>query len=151
ESLELKAHGLENLRKELLQTAVEFYQEFVKQHGDDETLQAERGLAYHRLAFLTARIAPPAEALAHYPQAIAIFEELMRAPPSEPDSSYALANACIDLALLYIDMGRFDVAEANLCKGRDIQAELVQANPSVAKLRRDLAASHNNLGLLYLE
>jgi serine/threonine protein kinase len=49
---DLKKADFNKLRKKLLETAVPFYETFVRQHADDRALEAERGSAYQRLATL---------------------------------------------------------------------------------------------------
>src|SRR5262249_10841421 len=50
ENPKLKTRDLEDLRRELLKTAQEFYEKFVAERGADPNLQAELGRAYSRLA-----------------------------------------------------------------------------------------------------
>ena len=53
EDPQLKAHGLEPLRKRLLETARQFYDEFVQVRTDDASLQLERAKAYRQLASIS--------------------------------------------------------------------------------------------------
>src|SRR5262249_1963176 len=64
----LRAHDLQDLRKQLLQSAVTFYRRLAEQRGDDPKLQAERGRAFARLGLLTQQLGAPLEALSHFQQ-----------------------------------------------------------------------------------
>jgi serine/threonine protein kinase/Flp pilus assembly protein TadD len=49
----LDAPGLEPLRKQLLETALHYYQQFIEQHADDPQLQADVAAAHLRVAQIT--------------------------------------------------------------------------------------------------
>jgi serine/threonine-protein kinase len=90
----LKEKDLEELRKELLQSATEFHQKFVQQHRDDPTLEADLGRAYLDLANLVANNAY-AQGIALCGQAAAIYEKLITAHPEEGSYPLQLAEAHI--------------------------------------------------------
>ena len=50
EAPRLKEADFQELRRDLLASAVPFYEEFVRRRSDDPKLEAMRGLAYYRLA-----------------------------------------------------------------------------------------------------
>jgi tetratricopeptide (TPR) repeat protein len=145
----LKEKDLEPLRKELLQTAVLFYQEFVREHAADPAVRAELGSAYTRLASLTADIGEPAKAIGFYQQALAVWEELAGANPAEPSYQDRQASCHYCLALLYRDTRRPQDAEKSHLRALDIQETLVAHNPTVADYQSARARSHDSLGNLY--
>src|SRR5262249_28423540 len=83
-SPKLRRADFHALRKELLQTAVPFLEEFVRQRPDDPKLEADRGAAYWRLAMVRAEMGETEQALADYGQALAIYERLAADFPKEP-------------------------------------------------------------------
>ena len=97
-SPQLKAHGLENLRRDLLLQARDFYEKFVQTQGDEPALQAERGRAYVRLAEITAEMGSRDEAIRLAQQAQAIFEKLTAADEQNPDYQDSLAWALCTVA-----------------------------------------------------
>src|SRR5262249_16578868 len=99
-SWELKAHGLEQLRKDLLETAIHFRETFVRQQSDDPDLQAERAKAYEQLAVLSAETVSQQRAIELCQQARDIFAQLARDYPE-----VAIYRA--RLALSYHDLGAF--------------------------------------------
>jgi serine/threonine-protein kinase len=144
----LKQVDLHELRKKLLQTAVPFYEELIEQEGDDAELQADRGKAYLRLAFLQAEMGEGDEAIANYRQMQAIFAELDRGHPGTPKYRQDLALSHNNLGNLLQARGQFKEAEDAYRQALAILETLARDFPTVPDYRRDLARSHNNLGFL---
>ncbi len=80
------------MRHELLEVALRYEQDFLKQRGDDPTLRNELASASFRVAFVTGEIKSKEEALPLYDRARKIQEELLAAEPSNGDLRYALSN-----------------------------------------------------------
>jgi tetratricopeptide (TPR) repeat protein len=97
----MRERGLEDLRKELLQTAVAYYEEIARRRGDDPEIQEERGKAYVRLADITADIGALADAIPLYEQALDIFTRLVQSHPDVPSHRRVLATTHNKLALTY--------------------------------------------------
>ena len=57
---------IDALRKELLTLVVPMYEQFVKQRSEDADLEAGRGKAYHRLAFVRAELGEAPAAIGDY-------------------------------------------------------------------------------------
>jgi tetratricopeptide (TPR) repeat protein/predicted Ser/Thr protein kinase len=137
----------EDLRQDLLKAALGFYEEFVKQRGDDPALRAAQGRAYLRLAQITGELgARESRALALYRQARDIFEQLQREYPNEPDYPRDLALVCYHLGRAHYDLGQSSQAEESLNQARTLQEELVQRWPKITAHRRDLARTWYALG-----
>ncbi len=90
----LKAQNLEPLRRELLRTARDFYEQFLEQNPDDRHLQAELGKAHERLGLITSALESKPNALGHYQKMRAIFERLHEAYPLDPSYQRELAESC---------------------------------------------------------
>jgi tetratricopeptide (TPR) repeat protein len=84
----LKEKDLEELRTQLLQSAIRFHQQFVEQHRDDPALRADLGRAYHDLGALAAESEDRTRALDLFGRAISVYEQLIAEHPE--DSSYPL-------------------------------------------------------------
>jgi tetratricopeptide (TPR) repeat protein len=146
----LRQHDLEALRKQLLRSALGFYQKFAEQQrGDDPKVQAERGRAYLRLAFVTQQVGDNAEAVTLYEQAAALFDRLAADHPDVADYRRQLAVAHNDLGNLHLGAGRHERAEAQLRQALDVRRRSAEDSPGDADLQADLAASHVNLGAVY--
>src|SRR5262249_27553994 len=83
ETVEVRTLGLENVRKDLLAQARDFYEKLVAEHGDEPGLQTERGRSYLRLAQITAELGDRAQAIALAQQARGLFEDLLRLRPDD--------------------------------------------------------------------
>src|SRR5262249_49686076 len=87
ESRLLRVPGLQPLRKELLGSALKYYQAFLTQRGKDPALQRELASAYTRMARITAEVGSRADAMALYGKALAILDRLPRTRQLELDLS----------------------------------------------------------------
>ena len=81
----LDVPGMQPLRKELLETALEYYQGFVKERADDPALQAELADAYFKMGFINDEIGSKAEALSAYQMALATYQKLAGEHPDDPE------------------------------------------------------------------
>jgi serine/threonine-protein kinase len=145
----LRQHDLEGLRKQLLQSALAFYQKFVQYEAEDREVQTERGKAYQRLAQITGEIGSNSEAVALYQQALALFDQLVHDHPGEPEYRAALATTHYRLAKLYRETTQLDAAEAAFRKAIDIQEQLASEYVTVREYQAELARSWHSLGILH--
>jgi tetratricopeptide (TPR) repeat protein len=146
---DLKNHGLEEFRKQLLATARDYYDEFVQDQDQDPGLQAERGGSYRRLARITAEIGSQPEAILLHEKARDIFEALAGAHPGVAEYRYQWARSFTSLALLYLDGGRIKDAEAAFHSSLRLLDRLTHDNPENADFRNEQAFVFNNLGIFY--
>jgi serine/threonine-protein kinase len=93
--LRLKEKDLEELRKDLLQSAVKFHQKFVQQHRDDPALRADLGRAYFELSQLLWDTNDMAGAIDVARQAVAIYEQLAQAEAGKGTYALPLARALV--------------------------------------------------------
>jgi tetratricopeptide (TPR) repeat protein len=117
--------GHRPLRKELLQTAVRFYEQFVRQQSDDPDMEAELGRGCLRLSSLTQEIADPMKAIPQAEQARAIFTRLARDHPTRSEYQEELAEALTQLGKLYRSTSQIPRA--------------LEASEAAVALRRELA------------
>src|SRR5262249_59171455 len=75
---------MERLRKDLLETAREFYQKFVDQRQGDPRARADLGHASLRLAAIASALGAVAEAIGHDERARVIFAGLAAQHPRVP-------------------------------------------------------------------
>jgi serine/threonine-protein kinase len=146
---DLKAVGVEKLRKKLLTEGRDYFQAFVRQRGDDPSLKSELADAHAALGRLNADIGDEQEAIAEYQQAIALFEQLAEAHPDVRRYQHNLAANCNNLASTYGRLDQRKEAEAAHEKTLALYQALVERYPDDLGIRKDLAGSHINLGVLY--
>jgi serine/threonine protein kinase/tetratricopeptide (TPR) repeat protein len=145
----LRAHGLDEVRRPLLQSAVTFYQKFLDIGAGDPEVEAERGRARRRLALVTREIASTAEAAVQYRQAVDSFDQLAREHPEDLGFRLELAQSWRDLGSAYAETGKHEEAAAALGEARGLLESLVAAHPDSPAYREDLAQTYTSLGKLH--
>jgi serine/threonine-protein kinase len=80
----LKEQGLHELRQELLEQALGYYHEFLRQHSEDPNLRVEAAAAHERVGGIFIELGRFSQALTAYDQALALIEPMVRERPSEP-------------------------------------------------------------------
>ncbi len=119
ESKLLDVPGLQPLRKELLEAALKYYQDFLRERGDDRAVRAESAAAYFRAADVTRLIGSHDEAMALYRSSFDLYEALVREHSREPRYQADQAIVCDRLGNL-LRISRFP-AMFRSCSGRSIQ------------------------------
>jgi serine/threonine-protein kinase len=74
----LKEEGLHGLRQDLLEAALHYYDEFLRQRGSDPALRKDAAAAHERVGDIRIELGHPKEALAAYDQALLVIEPLAR-------------------------------------------------------------------------
>jgi serine/threonine protein kinase len=149
EDADLQAHNLEPLRRKLLRTARDYYEQFVREHPADPDLQAELGRAYGRLGSIVAILDSPPRSLELFENKRAIFERLHRAQPQEADYQSELADTYwrLGYAQHYVRPGP-DAWEA-FRQARALWQNLAQRYPDEPKYSARLVRTLNSLGRSY--
>src|SRR5262245_7401255 len=91
EDEQLKAPGLHGLRIQLLQSALQFYQEFLKERGNDPALRKELASVHYKVGEIYRDLLQQAAARQSYAQGLRLYEELAKEHPNDPDTQYGLA------------------------------------------------------------
>jgi serine/threonine-protein kinase len=149
ESQELKAHGLETLRTNLLETAAEFYEKFTQEEEAGPDVQAERARAYNRLGRLYEAIGRHQEADAAFQRSLALWQQLGEEQPAEPGAQAAVAGTYHRLGWLYQNIGRRTEAEEAHTKSASMWEQLIKQYPGEPDYQDSLAWTFNDLGILY--
>ncbi len=145
---ELKAHGLENLRKKLLRSAGDFYERLVQEEDADPEVRAEQGRAYWRLAVLSASMGDLDLARQKDDVALAIFEQLAREFPENRNYQFDIALSHSNIAMQLRERGRMKDAEAEWTKTKEMLVALREAYPNEVEYQSKLATCLTNLGSL---
>jgi|GEM_PF-860572 len=128
ESQLLQVPGMQLLRRELLQSALTFYQDFLKERGDDLMIQGELAAAYLRVGKIRGELGEHAQARKADDRARTLYETLTKAAPESVEWRHGLAQC-------YYRLGRYDEAIA-------LWQKLVQSDQP--RFQRELAAAYNN-------
>jgi serine/threonine-protein kinase len=85
----LKEQGLHGLRQELLEAALGYYRDFLRQRGDDPSVRSEAAAAHERVGNILIDLGRAGDAVAAYDQAVALFDPLVRSHPADPTMATA--------------------------------------------------------------
>jgi serine/threonine-protein kinase len=148
ESKLLDVPGLQPLRKELLERALNYYQGFIRQRGADRSVRAELAATCYRAARITEMIGASRDAMPAYRQALAIYELLSRDHPEVARFRSDLAIACNDLGNLLDNLGQPEEALRIQEKGLAIRQDVARTNPCGARYQNELSKSYANIASL---
>jgi tetratricopeptide (TPR) repeat protein len=151
DDVRLKQADFHELRKELLQTALPFYEQFVRQQREDPDLEAERGRVYGRLALVRAELGDTDGALAAYGEERLVFQALTAADPSQSAYALDLARCHDNLGRLLHTFGRHQEARTASQAGLNILVPLVDQHPTEPEFSQELGRCHYHLGNLLRE
>jgi serine/threonine protein kinase len=140
----LKAVGMEEFRRDLLQNAKEFHERFIREQFETPGVRHDLGLAHLRLAEIERELGnyPAAEQSAT--KAVTILVALADAQPDRPEYRRDLADVHATLGLVYSDSARWDKAEAAYGRAVAIQEKQVAAQPESSHHRYPLAKTLSN-------
>jgi serine/threonine-protein kinase len=139
--------GMQPLRKELLETALQYYRGFQARSREDPTLRAELARAVYRVGRINETIGTSAEALAAYEEARSLGEHLVRDHPAESAMQFDLAraNRCAGYMLTQ-RLGRPGDGLARLRTAVTLSEALVREQPDNPEFQEELANSYVDLG-----
>jgi serine/threonine-protein kinase len=143
ESDELRARGLEDWRRQLLESATGFYDRFSRSVAGDPALRAEHARASRQLGRLLEALGRHDKAETAFRQALATFRAL--GGEYRGDTAEGLQS----LASLYQETGHADQAEGHFREALALREELAGARPGDATNLEGLVVIWNGLGLLY--
>ena len=143
----LDVPGLQPLRKELLESARRYYEQFLKEHADDPSLHADVALTWYRVGRIQAEIDRNADAVVALNKARTIQEEIHKQSPSAEETA-ELADTDNALGDLAQRTAKLDDAKQWFQLAADLRKALVDANPQDANLERKLANSEQNIAVV---
>ena len=144
----LQTGDFQPLRKELMETAIPFYEEFVRQDQQNLDLEFERGRAYDDLGFLRDGMGELEQATADFEQAKGIFQRLATRFPDKPVYRLRLAEGCNSRGGVFKDLSQFDAAEKEFSQALTLMDELLAGPDAPSECRETLARIQGNLGTL---
>lgn len=146
EEILLDQPGLQPYRRQMLQSALTFYQEFLRRRGDDPELREEVARTYLRIGVITKELGSPEAAVPYFRTAIEL-QQAIDSPTSSAAKLEWLSDTWTALGTTYHATGDFDDALACFEQGLEYRARLAAESAS-RQIRRKLANSKMNLGLI---
>lgn len=146
ESKLIQTPGLQPLRKELLESALKYYQEFAKQHADDLALQRDLAQVYQRIGLIQEQMGAHADAQVAYEKAQALFQKLSAADPANADLAFALASCHQKMGRLHLLASRHDAGYRSLQSALAILQHAAQDHPADSRFLASAIQIHLLLG-----
>jgi len=148
EDVLLNEPGMQPLRKRLLETARDYYQQFVRERGDNPHLRRELAKASLRLGLLVGDLGSSEEAIALARRAVDHFDQLAAERPDAPEHADDRALGYNALGGLYRTARRLSEAATALETALAVQEDLVRRHPEAVGYESRLALILDNFGLL---
>src|SRR5262249_7030489 len=146
ESTLLNHPTLEPLRKQLLQSAVRYYEKFVRENGDDPELQAELVAACFRITNMIYALGAEEDWLTPFQKGVDVMEALMRKKPDVAALKSLQAGIFRPMATYWPTPHPNETIRA-FDRARAIWEELVRAHPNIPGFKSDLALFQGILGM----
>jgi tetratricopeptide (TPR) repeat protein len=131
----------------MLGEALEFYQGFLRQEGDDPAVRGDSARAYSRSITLRVLLGQLAEAEQAAAEARRLYEGLIAEFPDRPEYRNGLANTHRALAHVCLLAGRIDRAQQAYRDEVALGTELVGKYPAEMAYRETLSQAHRSLGV----
>jgi serine/threonine protein kinase len=153
ESQLLNVPGLQPLRRDLLRSALNYYEDFVRQRGDDPTLKAGLAAGQLRLAKIQHELGARAPSEQTMRQALAMHELALRDRPADRGLRDGLAQCCVHLGIGALDLTHptmsADEALRLFERAIAVWEQLRQAEPANTVYLGELANAYNLVAVLY--
>ncbi len=146
----LNQPGMQGLRSELLQQAVDYYQQIVDGAQGDSASQVDLGSAYARLGEIRMQLGQPQEASILLNRSIEVLGPHRRQSTSDSRPLRSLAAALFIRGEIESDRGDYESSLASMEESLAIRRRLVDAHPEDVELRKKLAGTYNGLATAQL-
>ena len=143
--------GLQPLRGELLQTALRYYQGFVRENQDDPNLRFELAAATFRVGVITAEIDSQETGLRYLADARGLFQRLVADHPARTEYKRELGRCMIRIAYVQAGIGKTRDGIASYKEGIDILEANLSDRPGDDLLEADVAFAHHYLSIRQVE
>jgi serine/threonine protein kinase/Flp pilus assembly protein TadD len=140
--------GMEQVRREVLEEALQFFQGFLQTKSDEPSVRREAGWAYFRAGLIQNLLGRHDAAERSYRRAVELLGQLAVEFPGHADYRRDLANCYSNLAMLLQTTGRTGDAELYYRKAMELSEQLAREHPDVPEHRRNLARSYKDMGPL---
>ena len=143
-------YGQPVVKKELLNKALVYYQEFAQEEQDDQTLTADLAKAHWQMGGITSAIGSKKEALESYEKALSILEKMETEKPLAKELELLRLNTELSVALVHSQVNSPEEAiRLNELTLKRVELELkkhVQDNARLVQIQHLQAALMMNYG-----
>jgi tetratricopeptide (TPR) repeat protein len=139
---------MEQLRKDLLETAIGFCKRFQDQDRDNPAILLQAAQTWRLVGDIQEAFGQAARAVESYESSEKVYKELRRSAPGEEVYRSGLAGTYLNLAVVQLRLDKDRAAEGSLAEARKLLLALTREFPRTGAHRRDLALCWNNEGIL---
>jgi serine/threonine protein kinase len=118
------------VRRKLLQAALDYYDQFIQEHGDDPSLQAELGESYARVAAILSDLEGPQKVVVYFEQQRVKQQRIARDHPGDARFHHPLV--CVQGHLLFFQGG----GQILLLTQKPVQDELKLSATQLAEVAK---------------
>jgi serine/threonine-protein kinase len=136
------------LRKELLTTALPFYEQLASLVSDEPDLEVERAQTIYRMAILKRELGDFPAALQNVDAALAILTKQAASHPDKSKYRYELSQCLASRGTLLEALGQRKEAATVYRQAAEMQEKLVAADPKQAAYHGALGITYNGLATL---
>lgn len=145
----LNQPGMQPLQQELLREALNYYQQFVAEHGDEPALREELAGAHFRVGLITEVVNPDlSAAVPSFEAALAIQESLSASDPENGGLRDQIGDTLTAQFRVHFRLGKLDDAVEYAQRALDVR-RLRESPGGVPEIQRELANSYMNLALVH--
>lgn len=132
----LEVPSLQPLRKDLLELARNYYEQFVRDHEHNEALRSDLAATYLRLGQIYAHLSLIREADEALAKAAVAWQDLAAKSPSSAECRVALAQVQLELGKVKGQAGHSSAALEALERAVDLSNQLVEEDTDLSQRRR---------------
>jgi eukaryotic-like serine/threonine-protein kinase len=137
--------------REILQRALDFYEQLARQNSSNPAGRAKMAEAYGRVGTILINLGQEEQAEEALVRAVANLEALSAESPLPPDAQRCLVACLNNLAICLKDRGRGGAAEEGLLRARALCRELVRHGAAESRFREGVAYASITLGVVLAE
>ena len=138
-------------RRAFLERALDFYERFASEFGDDPIMRFEQARAYVSVGNIRLKLGDFAKVGESYTKARQILEPMTQAPGSSVECRRLLAECCNSEGILAAQTGKTDAAIRAFRRAAELQQSILERNPDDERAQFSLAKHTSNIGATYLE
>jgi serine/threonine-protein kinase len=143
--------GHQDIRKDLLEDALRYYQEFLKEHAGDPQLVRELAEAQVRVARIRDAVGSRTEALTAYLEARGVYEKIATANPRDREARRKLASAAMHVGLVRIATGQTDEGMRDYLTARDLYRAILKEDATDSDAMGGLSTTLDNVSIRLLD
>jgi eukaryotic-like serine/threonine-protein kinase len=139
---------IRSLRKELLKSALNYYERFVNERRNDPALREPLANAYFQVGAIAHEIESRERAIKAFRSAQTIWESLLNGNPDKDELGLKLAQCHLAIGKQQAALGELQAAMASFVPGRAILEKLTSRKPEQEVYQANLADCYSQIGII---